>query len=157
MSEALTTICAHCGRTLELEEDANYVRCPGCGKANVVESVPPWALAETRANAMVVPTPAPSSVRPSRLPPPPPLRRTSSAALVPPNSTATPRSNAPSPTSRSPTPKEPLAEELVAIRCEQCGDEFEGRAGVLQCPRCGAIQDVDVAPPWELTNLDETR
>jgi len=152
--EALITTCTGCGAPLELGDEASYVRCPRCGVANLVDTVPPWALADAATGPTLVATTAPAgtaasrppAVRPS--PPPPPPRRTRPQA-APEGPTAAPRS-LPAP------PVQAFTEELVAIRCERCGTEFDGPLEMLHCPRCGAHHAVHAAPPWELTTVDES-
>ncbi|HOU90869.1 MAG TPA: hypothetical protein PLU22_07465, partial [Polyangiaceae bacterium] len=153
--EALITTCTGCGAPLELGDEASYARCARCGVANLVDAVPPWALADTVTGPTLAATTAPAgaaaapppSARTSNWPPPPPRRTRSQAALAGP--AAAPRSF-PAP------PVEAFTEELVAIRCERCGTDFDGPVGMLHCPRCGAHHAVDAAPPWELTTIDES-
>ncbi len=151
----LITRCTRCDGPLELGDEASYVRCPRCGASHLVDTMPPWALADTATGpTLVAKTPAapapPGTYAPSR-PPPPPRRPPSQVGL------ATPMA-APPAVSRSlpPAPADVFTEELVAIRCARCGTQFDGPVGMLQCPRCGAHHAVDAAPPWELTTLDES-
>jgi Zn finger protein HypA/HybF involved in hydrogenase expression len=131
--------CTACGGTIELAEEASYSRCSRCGAVNLIDSVPPWSLADAGTGQAVVAVPP--GIPSSR--PPPPRRGPVATRSAPPGS-------------HPPQPADTFADDLVAIQCERCGVEFDGPVGLLHCPRCGAHQSVDDAPPWEVESLDES-